>query len=174
GQEEVIIGSPIANRLLPEVEPLIGMFVNGLCLRVNLRGSPGFRTLLQRVREETLGAYAHQEVPVDQIVVSLGVELPVNRSPVFQAMFVLQNAPEAPFELPGLTVSPVEVNRGSVTYELALSLTELAGGFSGVLEFNTDLFDARTAEGIHADFMRVLDAVLANPDLTMGLDAQAS
>ncbi|RKH15280.1 amino acid adenylation domain-containing protein [Corallococcus sp. CA047B] len=174
GQEEVVIGSPIANRLLPELEPLIGMFVNGLCLRVSLRGSPGFRTLLQRVREETLGAYAHQEVPVDQIVVSLGVELPVNRSPVFQVMFVLQNAPEAPFELPGLTVTPVEVNRGSVTYELALSFTEMAGGFSGVLEFNTDLFDARTAEGIHADFIRVLDAVLANPDLPMGLDAQAS
>ncbi|RKH64136.1 condensation domain-containing protein, partial [Corallococcus llansteffanensis] len=173
GQEEVVIGSPIANRLLPELEPLIGMFVNGLCLRVSVRGAPGFRTLLQRVREETLGGYAHQEVPLDQVVASLGVELPANRSPVFQAMFILQNAPEAEFALEGLAVIPIEVSRGSVTYELALSLTELDEGFTGVLEFNTDLFDARTAEGIHAEFLGVLDAVVANPDLPMGLEARA-
>ncbi|RKH92920.1 amino acid adenylation domain-containing protein, partial [Corallococcus praedator] len=168
GQEEVVIGSPIANRLLPELEPLIGMFVNGLCLRVNLRGAPGFRALLQRVREETLGAYAHQEVPLDQVVASLGVELPTNRSPLFQAMFVLQNTPEVPFELPGLDVTRVMVSRGNATYELALSLTEMAEGFTGALEFNTDLFDASTAEGIHTDLLGVLDTVLADPDGPLG------
>ncbi|CAM3115747.1 amino acid adenylation domain-containing protein [Corallococcus sp. ZKHCc1 1396] len=174
GQEEVVIGSPIANRLLPELEPLIGMFVNGLCLRINLRGSPGFRTLLQQVREETLGAYAHQEVPLDLVVASLGAQLPTNRSPVFQAMFVLQNTPEAPFELPGLTVTRVVVSRGSATYELALSLTELDDGFTGALEFNTDLFEASTAEGLHTEFLGVLDAVLAEPDLPVGLASRPS
>ncbi|RYZ15426.1 MAG: non-ribosomal peptide synthetase, partial [Myxococcaceae bacterium] len=174
GQEEVVIGSPIANRLLPELEPLIGMFVNGLCLRINLRGSPGFRTLLQQVREETLGAYAHQEVPLDLVVASLGAQLPTNRSPVFQAMFVLQNTPEAPFELPGLTVTRVVVSRGSATYELALSLTEQDEGFTGALEFNTDLFEASTAEGLHTEFLGVLDAVLTDPDLPVGLASRPS
>ncbi|NVJ03794.1 amino acid adenylation domain-containing protein [Myxococcus sp. AM001] len=167
GQEEVVIGSPIANRLQPELEPLIGMFVNGLCLRVNLRGDPSFRELLRRVREETLAAYAHQEVPIDQVVASLGIEPPANRTPVFQAMFVLQNTPTAPLELPGLTVTPVPVNRGSVTYELTLALTETPGGFSGTLEFNTDLFEPATAERLHAGLVELLDAVLVNLDLTM-------
>ncbi|MCY1023392.1 non-ribosomal peptide synthetase [Pyxidicoccus sp. MSG2] len=173
GQEEVVIGSPIANRLRPELEPLIGMFVNGLCLRINLHGSPGFRELLQRVREETLAAYAHQEVPLDLVMSSLGVEPPANRSPVFQAMFVLQNAPTAPLELPGLSVTPVEVSRGSVTYELTLALTETPEGFSGVLEFNTDLFEPATGERLHAELVELLDAVLMNPDLPVGLDARA-
>jgi amino acid adenylation domain-containing protein len=167
-QDEVVIGSPIANRLLPELEPLIGIFVNGLALRVNLRGNPGFRELLRRVREETLGAYAHQEVPLDQIAAALVKEPLPNRTPLYQAMFVLQNAPESPLQLPGLSVQPFEVSRGSVTYELTLSLTELPGGFAGVLEFNTDLFTPATAESLHAELMRLLDAVLANPELPVG------
>ncbi|NPC82856.1 amino acid adenylation domain-containing protein, partial [Pyxidicoccus fallax] len=160
GQEEVVIGSPIANRLRPELEPLIGMFVNGLCLRVSLRGAPAFRELLRQVREETLAAYAHQEVPLDQVVASLGVEPPANRSPMFQAMFVLQNAPASPLEFPGLSVVPVDVGRGSVTYELTLSLTETPEGFAGVLEYNTDLFETATAEGLYAELVGLLDAVL--------------
>ncbi|AGC43825.1 non-ribosomal peptide synthetase [Myxococcus stipitatus DSM 14675] len=174
GQDEVVIGSPIANRLRPESEPLIGMFVNGLCLRVNLRGAPAFRELLQRVREETLAGFAHQEVPIDQVVTSLGVELPANRSPVFQAMFVLQNAPTAPLEIPGVSVTPVPVDRGSVTYELTLALTETPEGFAGVLEVNTDLFKPEMAEHLHAELEALLDAVLANPDLPVGLETRAS
>jgi hypothetical protein len=168
GQDEVVLGSPIANRLLPELEPLIGIFVNGLALRVNVRGTPGFRELLRRVREETLGAYAHQEVPLDQIAAALVTQPPPNRTPMYQVMFVLQNAPESPLEMPGLSVLPVEVSRGSVTYELTLSLQETSGGFSGVLEFNTDLFTPATAESLHSELMRLLDAVLANPELPVG------
>ncbi|GHG73242.1 non-ribosomal peptide synthetase [Comamonas sp. JC664] len=172
GQEEVVIGSPIANRLRPELEPLIGMFVNGLCLRVSLRGRPTFRELLQRAREETLAGYAHQEVPIDQVIASLGVELPANRPPVFQAMFVLQNTPTAPLEFPGLTVTPVPVNRGSVTYELTLALTETPEGFTGTLEFNTDVFEASTADRVYANLVRLLDDVLTDPDMPIGLDHQ--
>ena len=168
GQDEVVVGSPIANRLLPELEPLIGIFVNGLVLRVNLRGTPGFRELLRRVREETLGAYAHQEVPLDRIAAALVGQPPPNRTPLYQVMFVLQNAPESPLEMPGLSVLPVEVSRSSAAYELTLSLSELPGGFAGVLEFNTDLFTPATAESLHAELMRLLDAVLANPDLPVG------
>ncbi|MCY0997072.1 amino acid adenylation domain-containing protein [Myxococcus sp. MISCRS1] len=173
GQEEVVIGSPIANRLRPELEPLIGMFVNGLCLRVNLQGRPAFRELLQRVREETLAGYAHQEVPLDQVMASLGVELPANRPPVFQVMFVLQNAPTAPLELPGLTVLNEPVNRGSVTYEMTLALTETPEGFSGILEFNTDLFEPTTAARIHAELLESLDAALADPDASLGPETRA-
>ncbi|WP_082175630.1 amino acid adenylation domain-containing protein [Archangium gephyra] len=168
GQEEVVIGSPIANRLLSDVEPLIGIFVNGLALRVDLRGTPGFRELLRRVREETLGAFAHQEVPIDLVAAALVPEPPVNRSPLFQVMFVLQNAPVSPLEMRGLTVQPYEVSRGNVTYELALSLQETPEGFAGVLEFNTDLFAPATGESLRAELMRLVDAVLANPELPVG------
>ncbi|WPB79281.1 amino acid adenylation domain-containing protein [Archangium violaceum] len=168
GQEEVVIGSPIANRLLSEVEPLIGIFVNGLALRVDLRGTPGFRELLRRVREETLGAFAHQEVPIDLVAATVAPQSPPNRSPLFQVMFVLQNAPESPLEMKGLTVQPYEVSRGNVTYELALSLVETAEGFAGVLEFNTDLFAPATGESLRAEWIRLLDAVLANPELPVG------
>lgn len=168
GQEEVVIGSPIANRLLPELEPLIGIFVNGLAVRINLKGNPGFRELLRRVREETLGAYAHQEVPIDQVAAALVAQPPPNRSPLFQVMFILQNAPESPLALPGASVQQIEVSRGSVTYELTLSLTEMSGEFVGVMEYNTDLFDPATAESLHAELLRLLDAVLAEPDLPVG------
>ncbi|HEX5745893.1 MAG TPA: amino acid adenylation domain-containing protein [Archangium sp.] len=168
GQEEVVIGSPIANRLLSDVEPLIGIFVNGLALRVDLRGTPGFRELLRRVREETLGAFAHQEVPIDLVAATVAPQSPPNRSPLFQVMFVLQNAPESPLEMKGLTVQPYGVDRGNVTYELALSLQETSEGFAGVLEFNTDLFAPATGESIRSEVIRLLDAVLANPELPVG------
>ncbi|MBJ6764397.1 amino acid adenylation domain-containing protein [Myxococcaceae bacterium JPH2] len=168
GQPEVVIGSPIANRLHPELEPLIGLFVNGLALRVSLAGTPTFRELLQRVREETLGGYAHQEVPFEKVVEALGVVPPANRSPVFQAMFVLQNAPGAPLELPGLTLTPVVASRASAAYEVTLALQEVSEGFGGVLEFNTDLFDPSTGERMRTDLLRLLDAVVENPDLPMG------
>ncbi|RJS23199.1 non-ribosomal peptide synthetase [Corallococcus sp. H22C18031201] len=168
GQPEVVIGSPIANRLHPELESLIGMFVNGLALRVSLAGTPTFRELLKRVREETLGGYAHQEVPFEKVVEALGVVPPANRSPVFQAMFVLQNAPGAPLELPGLTLTPIVASRESSAYEVTLSLQEAPEGFGGVLEFNTDLFDPSTGERLRTDLLRLLDAVVENPDLPMG------
>jgi hypothetical protein len=170
-QEQVIIGSPIANRLLPELEPLIGLFVNGLALRVDLRGNPSFRELLRRVLDETLGAYAHQEVPFEQVVRALGVEIPPNRTPVFQAMFILQNAPISPLKLPGLALQPIEMSRGASAYELTLSFEELSEGFAGVLEFNTDLFDASTIERLRLELEQLLDAVLANPDQKVGLDS---
>ncbi|MCY1023039.1 non-ribosomal peptide synthetase [Pyxidicoccus sp. MSG2] len=165
GQDEVVIGSPIANRTLPDLEPLIGLFVNGLALRVDLRGGPSFRQLLARVRDVTLGAYAHQEVPFEQVVDAIGVQRLPNRPPLFQAMFALQNAPAEPVPLPGLTLAPMEsTDRGSSIYELSLAFYEREGGFSGSLEFNTDLFEPTTAERWRDALLALMDRVLANPD----------
>ncbi|MCP3144885.1 non-ribosomal peptide synthetase [Pyxidicoccus xibeiensis] len=171
GQEEVVIGSPIANRTLPELESLIGLFVNGVALRVDLRGGPTFRQLLSRVRDVTLGAYAHQEVPFEQVVDAIGVQRLPNRTPLFQAMFALQNAPMDPVELPGLKPLPMEAtDRGASVYELALSLFEREDGFSGELEFNTDLFESVTMERLRDELVALLDRVLANPDVAAGLE----
>jgi non-ribosomal peptide synthetase component F len=171
-QEDVVLGSPIANRSQPELEGLIGLFVNGLALRVSLRGGPGFRELLRRVRDVSLGAYAHQEVPFEPMVVdALGVERRPDRSPLFQVMFALQNAPGASLRLPGTTFIPEPVERGASIYEMGLSLWETPEGFSGYLEFNTDLFETASRERLIADLLRLLDRVLAEPDRGLGLDS---
>jgi amino acid adenylation domain-containing protein len=170
-QEEVVLGSPIANRSHAELEGLIGLFVNGLALRVSLRGGPGFRELLRRVREVTLGAYAHQEVPFEQVVDALGVERRPDRSPLFQVMFALQTAPGEPLRLPGTTFVPEPAERGASIYEMALALWETPEGFSGYLEYNTDLFETASRERLLADLSRLLDTVLAEPDRGLGLDS---
>ncbi|MFY2562031.1 amino acid adenylation domain-containing protein, partial [Corallococcus terminator] len=170
-QEELVIGSPIANRALPELESLIGLFVNTVALHVDLRGNPSFRQLLSRVRDVTLGAYAHQEVPVDQVVDTLVPQRQLNRAPLFQVMFVLQNTPMEALVLPELTLVPMPADRGASIYELTLSLQERADGFSGLLEFNTDLFEPDTPRRLRDAFTVLLERVLASPDMAVGIDA---
>jgi amino acid adenylation domain-containing protein len=171
-QEEVVLGSPIANRPHSELEGLIGLFVNGLALRVSLRGGPSYRELLRRVREVTLGAYAHQEVPFDPVVVdALGVERRPDRTPLYQVMFAMQNAPGESLRLPGTTFIQEPAERGASIYEMGLSLWETPEGFSGSLEYNTDLFETASRERLVADLLRLLDTVLAEPDRRLGLDS---
>ncbi|AGC45599.1 non-ribosomal peptide synthetase [Myxococcus stipitatus DSM 14675] len=170
-QEELVIGSPIANRALPELEPLIGLFVNTVALRVDLRGNPSFRQLLGRVRSVTLGAHAHQEVPIDQVVEAVVPRRPPDRAPLFQAMFVLQNAPTEVLALPELALVPMASDRGAAVYELTLSLEETGDGFTGLLEFNTDLFEPDTPRRWCDDFIVLLDHVLASPETRVGADA---
>ncbi|RJS17729.1 hypothetical protein DRW03_27485 [Corallococcus sp. H22C18031201] len=167
-QEEVVIGSPIANRVLPELEPLIGLFVNGIALRVDLRGGPSFRELLARMREVTLGAYAHQDIPFDLVVDALGVERLPHRTPLFQAMFALQNAPMEPVRLPDVMLLPVAEDSGSATYELSLVLSESDGQFSGTWVFNTDLFALASIERLRDAWFALLDRALSHPDEGMG------
>ncbi|WP_343073363.1 non-ribosomal peptide synthase/polyketide synthase [Pyxidicoccus fallax] len=169
-QEEVVVGSPIANRTMPELEALIGLFVNGLALRVDLRGGPTFRQLLGRVRDVTLGAYAHQEVPFEQVVDAIGVQRLPNRTPLFQVMFALQNAPSDPVQFPGLTLLPIPAaDRGASIYEMSLSMSEAEDGFSGELEFNLDLFEPATMERLRDAMLALLDRVLASPETPVGL-----
>src|SRR5437879_6660245 len=124
GQTDIVVGTPIANRTRAEIEGLIGFFVNTLVLRADLRGRPSFRQLLSRVRESALGAYAHQDVPFEKLVEEISPERDQSRSPLFQAMFILQNAPEEKLELPGLRLSPAGVPGDGAKFDLTLSIQE--------------------------------------------------
>src|SRR5205814_838415 len=144
GQEDVVVGTPIANRNRSEIEGLIGFFANTLVLRTDVSGNPTFRTLLGRVREMALGAYAHQDLPFEKLVAELQCERDMSRSPVFQVAFVLQNTPASPLELAGLSVARLEVDRAAAKYDLLLSVTEGEHALRASLEYNTDLFEEAT------------------------------
>nr|QEO74274.1 condensation domain-containing protein [uncultured bacterium] len=164
GQAEVVVGSPIANRTRVETEALIGFFVNTLVLRSDLSGDPTFREVVGRVREVTLGAYAHQDVPFEKLVEELQPERDLSRTPFFQVMFALQNASREALELPGLTLSPMVMDSGTAKFDLVLALEETEHGLRGVFEYNTDLFDATTVERMIGHFQQLLDGVVVNPD----------
>ncbi|HEX2569410.1 MAG TPA: amino acid adenylation domain-containing protein [Polyangia bacterium] len=167
GQDDVIVGTPIAGRTRPETEGLIGFFVNTLALRTDLGGDPRFVDLLGRVREVTLGAYGHQDVPFEKLVEVLQPERDLGRAPVFQVLFVLQNLPATALDLPGLTLTPIEIDGGIAKFDLTLTLQESqggAGGLRGVLEYNTDLFDAATMERMAGHLRRLLEGVVEDPE----------
>jgi amino acid adenylation domain-containing protein len=164
GQEDIIIGSPIANRNRLEVEGLIGFFVNTLALRTDLSGSPTFRDLLKRVRRVALEAYAHQDMPFEQLVEQLQPERSTSRHPLFQVMFQLENAPMGEALLPGLTLQPVEVERVTTQFDLSLDLLEDLDGLVAVAEYSTDLFDGQTITRMLRHFQNVLEGVVENPD----------
>jgi amino acid adenylation domain-containing protein len=163
-QQDVVVGTPVAGRSRPELEPLIGFFVNTLALRTDLSGNPTFRELLGRVREVCLGAYAHQEVPFEKLVEELQPQRNLSHAPLFQVMLVLQNQPQEAVELPGLRISAVRGENLTAKFDLTLILEERAGELAGVLEYNSDLFDAGTAARMAAQFRTLLDGVAADPD----------
>jgi amino acid adenylation domain-containing protein len=162
GQDDILTGSPIANRTHSETERLIGFFVNTLVLKSNFSDNPDFRTLLKRVRETTLGAYAHQDLPFEQLVEALQPDRDMSHSPLFQAAFILQNVPIGALELPGLTMSPVEAERGTAKYDLTLTTAETAHGIECHLEYNTDLFEAETIERMHQHYKILIEGILAD------------
>ncbi|MBV9788201.1 MAG: amino acid adenylation domain-containing protein, partial [Chloroflexi bacterium] len=165
GQQEILVGSPIAGRPRPELEQLIGFFANTILLRGDLSGNPSFRQLLKRVRETTLGAYTHQELPFEQIVEVLQPERDMSRNPLFQVMFVLQNTPMPSVQLPSLHVSTLPTNNGTAKFDLWLSITEDDDALFGQLEYNTDLFEAATIERLIGHFQILLQGIVAQPEL---------
>ena len=162
-QDDLLIGSPIANRIHPELEPLLGCFVNTLVLRTDLSGNPTFRELMQRVRKITLEAYEHQDVPFEKLVEELQPERTLSHSPLFQAMFVLQNVPVATQELAGLTISPFEIENTTAKFDVSLCLQETPAGLQGYLEYNTDLFLCATIERMSTHLVTLLEAIVTNP-----------
>jgi non-ribosomal peptide synthetase component F len=140
GQEDILIGSPVANRVRPELEGLIGFFVNTLVLRSNLSGDPTVRQLVQRMGEVALGAFAHQDFPFEQLVEELHLERDLSRTVLIQAVFAWQNTPLPPLEIAGLSLKPIEIDTGTAKFDLLLALEDTEQGIQGMLEYNTDVF----------------------------------
>ncbi|MGH7827842.1 MAG: condensation domain-containing protein, partial [Candidatus Binatia bacterium] len=163
GQEDIVVGSPIANRNRREIEGLVGFFANNLALRSNLSGNPSFLELLGRIREVCLGAYAHQDLPFEKLVEVLEPERDLSRNPLFQAMFALQQHTKPDLELSGLTVTAVKIDRGSSKFDLTFELIERGKELSGVLVYNTDLFDDLTIARLLDHFQALLTGAVANP-----------
>ncbi|PMB03027.1 non-ribosomal peptide synthetase, partial [Fischerella thermalis CCMEE 5273] len=163
GNNDIVIGSPIANRNHREIEGLIGFFVNTLVLRTDLSGNPSFRELLRRVREVALGAYAHQDVPFEKLVEKLQPQRNLSHTPLFQVMFVLQNAHSLEIELPSLTLSTLESDSGTAKFDLTLYMAETASGMIGSVEYNTDLFEPQTIQRLAEHFQTLLSGIVANP-----------
>ena len=164
GQEDVAVGSPIANRRRPEIEGLIGFFVNTLVLRADLSGNPSFRELLSRVRDICVAADANQDLPFEKLVQELQPERDQSRNPLFQVMFVLQNA-TSPFSgIPGLRIEPLELATTRSPFDLSLFLREREGKYIGYIEYSTDLFDRDRIERMAGHFQTLLEAIVADPD----------
>ncbi len=167
GQTDIAVGTPIAGRNNEETEKLIGYFINTLVLRVPLSGSPGFRELVQRTKEVTLEAYAHQDVPFEKLVEALAPERNLDSTPLFQVMLVLQNVPQAELYLGGAKLQPLNSESGTAKFELTMVLAENAGthdGMSGTMEYDTDLFEKSTISRMVQHFQTLLEAVTSESD----------
>ena len=174
GQEDIAIGSPIANRHRSELEGLIGFFVNSLVMRSDLSDHPTFRELLERVRNVTLEAYSHQDLPFEKLVEELDPERDLNRNPLFQVAFALQNAPMQPLKLPGLILEPAPLESGSTRFDLEVHLWEPAHGLrslwqseeglSGFVAYSTDLFDRDRINRLVEHFQILIEGIVTNPD----------
>ncbi len=163
GQEDLLVGSVVANRSRPEVEGLIGFFANTLVLRAELAGDPSFAEALAQARERTLGAYVRQDVPVEKLVEELLPEREMGQTPLFQVMIVLQNVP-APMGLPGLNLRRVPVETATAKFDLTLELTDGEEGLSAVWELSRDLFDPETGRRMAGWFETLLRGAVAEPD----------
>nr|WP_285478570.1 non-ribosomal peptide synthetase [Amycolatopsis sp. NBRC 101858] len=168
GGTDIPIGTPIAGRTDPALDDLVGFFVNTLVLRVDTGGDPSFRDLVARVRERSLDAYAHQDVPFERLVEALNPARSLAHHPLFQTMLAWQNTPGAGVELPGLTVTERPVGTGTAKFDLWFSLTERADGIHGQAEFNAEVFDHATVTGLLDRLEVLLRQVVSAPDRRLG------
>jgi acyl carrier protein len=164
GQTDVVVGSPIANRNRAEIERVIGCFINELVMRTDLSGNPTFRELLRRVREMTLDAYAHQDVSFEEIVAALQPERSRGHTPLVRVQFDLHNAPMPSLNLPGLVLEQLEIDRGAVQFDLIVAVRDTGGELSGLLGYNTDLFDEGTIVRLIEDYLGLLAEVTGRPE----------
>ncbi|MEH2171962.1 non-ribosomal peptide synthetase [Nostoc sp.] len=163
-QDDIVVGTDVANRNQAEIEPLIGFFINLLVLRTDLSGNPTFLELLQRVRTQTLAAYAHQDLPFDELVRELQPERHLsNTVPLFQVLFVLQNTPTSALELPGLTLHLLELKSRNARFDLALFFTETDQGIEGKWQYNADLFAADTIINFTNHWQTLINSIISQP-----------
>jgi hypothetical protein len=165
GQEQIVVGAPIANRNRAEIEALIGFFINTLVLKTDLGGDPTFREVLRQVKDVCLSAYAHQDLPFEKIVDELAPERSLRYAPLFQVMFVLQNTPVTSVELPGLTIAPVKTDTGSAMFDLILIVMDSDDSIQGMWLYNTDLFEPSTINRIAEHYNAVLGEAMQNPEI---------
>ncbi|MEH2106011.1 amino acid adenylation domain-containing protein [Nostoc sp.] len=163
-QEDICVGSPIANRNHRDIQGLIGFFVNTLVLRTDLSGNPSFLELLGRVREVCMGAYAHSDIPFDRLVGELHPERNLSHTPLFQVMFVLQEDSKKDLELPDLTLKWLHNHTGTAKFDLTLSVVDAKSELWGFWEYNTDLFDAATIDRMIGHFTNLLEGIVTDPD----------
>ncbi|HQC96507.1 MAG TPA: amino acid adenylation domain-containing protein [Aquabacterium sp.] len=163
GQDDICIGTAIANRNRTDVEPLIGFFANTLVLRTRIEGNPPFTAVLDQMRTTALEAYSHQDMPFEQLIEALKIERDTSHSPLFQVSFALQNAPIGDLALPELKLQPVELGGTSAKFDLTLMMTERGDVLDATMEYDVDLFDRRTIERMAGHFDCLLRAVVADP-----------
>ncbi|WP_323851969.1 non-ribosomal peptide synthetase [Xenorhabdus szentirmaii] len=162
GQDDIVIGTPVANRPHHELEGLLGFFVNTLVLRIRFRRDITVADLLAQVREQALSAFAHQDLPFEQIVEALQPERSLSYSPIFQVMLAFNNTQSQTLTLPGLQLTPMEQKSRGAHFDLTLSLSETETGLMGDLEYAADLFDATTVERMVSYLTHVLTAMVAD------------
>jgi amino acid adenylation domain-containing protein/non-ribosomal peptide synthase protein (TIGR01720 family) len=171
GQDDILIGTPTANRNRQEIEPLIGFFVNTLVLRNSLEGNPAFSGLLQQARNVVLEAYANQDVPFEQVVDGLEIERSLSYNPLFQVMFALQNAPLNSLELPHLKAQYLAVKHQRIKFDLSLILeeieTEQGSYLEGFWEYDSHLFTVERITRMVGHFQTLLKGIVANPQQTV-------
>ncbi|MBZ4422890.1 amino acid adenylation domain-containing protein [Myxococcus sp. RHSTA-1-4] len=163
GQDDIIVGTSAAGRNRPELEGLIGCFLNTLAIRGDLSGAPTFVELLRRVKVASIGAYAHQEIPFERLVDELRVPRDPSRMPLVQAMLTFHNTPPVEVRTPGLGVKMIELDIGATKVDLSLELRDTQDGLTGALEFAADLFEPATAQRLWERFVRLLEGIAADP-----------
>jgi amino acid adenylation domain-containing protein len=164
GQEDICVGTPMANRNQPETEGLIGFFVDTLLLRGDLSGNPTFRTLMSRVRETALGAYAHQNIPFEKLVDELHPQRDTSRNPLFQVMFTVNKASDTKLDIPGITISPASFGANSTRFDLECQFTDTTHELKGAITYSLDLFDATTIQRLVDNLQVLLAIIVDNPD----------
>ena len=163
-QDDLVLGTPIANRNVPGVEGIVGFFANTLVLRASLDSDPSFRDLVERVREVALGAFENQDLPFEKLVEELQPRRELSHHPLFQVMFTLQHVSMRPPQLPGTTSTPVATDKSTSHFDLSLFLWEHEEQLHGVFEYNTDLFDPETIRRFEGHFVALLDSIAERPE----------
>ncbi|HYS16881.1 MAG TPA: amino acid adenylation domain-containing protein [Candidatus Binatia bacterium] len=163
GRDDIVVGVATAGRSELDLERLIGFFVNTVVLRTDLSGDPTFPELLARVRENALEAYSHGEIPFEKIVEALKVPRSLSHSPLFQVMFILQNAPKQTFDLPGLRLDELDIDIGTAKFDLTVEMAETDDGLFCGFEYSTDVFEHATVSRMIGHFQTLLEGIAADP-----------
>jgi non-ribosomal peptide synthetase component F len=164
GQEDLVVGTPVAGRTHPAMEGLIGLFVNMLIMRCDLSGDPGFKDLMQRVKESTIDAYANQDLPFDRLLAELHPDRDMSRTPIAQIGFDLHNGPMPNLEVGGLRMIPLKIESGTAKCDLVLFAWDGPEGIQGLFEYSTDLFDPAAIARMSDQYETLLEGIVAGPE----------